>query len=1212
MTTPDELLPLVDHILKLVGEDGAALERWSQTADGQKVIQYVVQIGKYNTNVGEGRDISIGDRLDRKLLEEIRDSLRSQLPSPPLEIDWPQVSRTLLEERLQLTTNPMTRGEDIDYQVEQVYVPLGLIERKKVPRRKQDVAPEQGSALYQEDWQPERSPENSKSSREAEPEQAIEITQRFEHGQFLEQVLLQGQSRKSQGKRIAVIGEPGAGKTTLLQQIARWAAATFPDSIVIWVSLADLSQTKLKEYIFETWLTAVVEQCDRSQASDSIKDALIQQCNQGRVWLLLDGLDEMPVSGNPLTEIQRQLQEGGWLQQARILLTCRLNLWDGDRNSLTQFDTYRTLEFAYPDQVEQFIRQWFAPRSKAELGEALCAALKESGKERIRDLVKNPLRLTLLCFNWYLQQGQLPETQAELYQRFVDRIYAWKQEQFPTTLAQREQLNQALAKLSLAAIDDTDSQRQTRFRLRQSFVSRFLQQSAPGETQTLLDLAEEIGWLNLIGVDANDPSEKVYAFYHPTFEEYFAALGIDDGRFFLNPGPRNPMAKEASYRIFDPQWRQVFLLWLGRKDVDKAQKDGLIGSMLKFKDGCGGFYSDRACLLAAVGIAEFKDCTYADAIVNQLVQWEFGHANWLKQGWAKLVAPTRVKARADWATTTFSQTDSQRVIRAVVRVLETTQDEDTRSSVAGSLGNIDPGNETAIRALVQVLETTQDEATLWIAAERLVKIGTGNETAIRELGRVLATTQDENISRKAAESLGEIDPGNETAIRELGRVLATAQDENIRWKAAESLGNIATGNETAIRELVRVLATTQDEDTRFIAAERLGNIATGNETAIRELVRVLVTTQDEDTRRSVAWSLGNIATGNETAIRELVRVLATTQDEDTRRSVAWSLGNIATGNETAIRELVRVLATTQNEDTRWSVVNSLGNIATGNETAIRALGRVLVTTQDENTCGIAAWSLGTIDPGNETAIQVLAQVLKTTQDEDTRRRAATSLDTIDPGNETAIRVLAQVLATTQNEDICRSAAWSLGNIATRNETAIRELVRVLETTQTESIYWRVVISLGSISTGNEMTIRELVRVLKTTQAESTRWSAAEILGKIATGNETAIRELVRVLATTQNESTRRRAADSLGSIGMGNETVIRALGRVLATTQNESTRRSAAESLGKIGMNSEETIRGFVRSLRRHLREEEAYQLMIKCAETLSYPKFFQAFHSRR
>jgi predicted NACHT family NTPase len=55
----------------------------------------------------------------------------------------------------------------------------------------------------------------------------------------------------------------------------------------------------------------------------------------GRVWLLLDGVDEMPVAaGSPLGEMGRQVRLGGLLEQARLVLTCRLNLWDGDRHAL--------------------------------------------------------------------------------------------------------------------------------------------------------------------------------------------------------------------------------------------------------------------------------------------------------------------------------------------------------------------------------------------------------------------------------------------------------------------------------------------------------------------------------------------------------------------------------------------------------------------------------------------------------------------------------------------------------------------------------------------------------------------------------------------------------------------------------------------------------------------------------------------------------------
>jgi predicted NACHT family NTPase len=504
------------------------------TGDGNVVLNVVFQ--------ADGLQIT-GQLVQGKAVEMLRQLLQGSLPA--IEIHWQQVSRSLLNEQIQrLTTNPLTHAEGIAYQTEQVYVPLGLVERKKVSRRGEDVSPEQGSLLYEE----------------------TEITRKFEHEDFLEQVLHRGQSPKSQGKRIAVIGEPGAGKTTLLQQMARWVAENIAGAIAIWVSLADLQGRSVEDYLLKQWLPAAVQQQGRAEASTKVKDAFVAQFRAGRVWLLLDGVDEMSVAaGNPLGEIERQVRLGGLLGQARIVLTCRLNLWDGDRHALDTFDVYRTLEFAYPGQVEQFVGQWFGALPEVQVGQAerLCEALRRSGQERLRDLVKNPLRLTLLCFNWYLGEGTLPETKAGLYEQFVADFYEWKWERFPTTAAQRGQLNRsqgfiphplgclkkpksgcfiprplaarllitALGELAREAIDKEE----TRFRLRHDFVCEFL--GEPGEPNSLFEMALRLGWLNQIGVDAGNRRKAVYAFFHPTFQEYFAATTIHTHCFLLTIFP---------------------------------------------------------------------------------------------------------------------------------------------------------------------------------------------------------------------------------------------------------------------------------------------------------------------------------------------------------------------------------------------------------------------------------------------------------------------------------------------------------------------------------------------------------------------------------------------------------------------------------------------------------------------------------------------------
>ncbi|MBD2043644.1 HEAT repeat domain-containing protein [Microcoleus sp. FACHB-672] len=1045
-------------------------------------------------------------------------------------------------------------------------------------------------------------------------------------GDFFNKILAKGQSRNSKGKRLKIIGEPGSGKTTQLLKIADWllddspndTATEFVKPLPIWISLAQVKKP-LHQYLREDWLRKAAEKLD------SVPPAWVEEFTQllkdGKVCLLLNGADEMGIA-DPLGTLAQWLRTP-LFKNVPVVISCRLNIWGAAGNVLSDFDSYKVLGFSYAedshrDQVKQFIEKWFNKSSSmlsgAEKIEAsqLRAALDEPGKERIKDLARNPLHLSLLCFTWQSRKRKLPDTKAELYQIFFEAFYESKNSIYPTTPAQQKNLNAALGQLALKAIDQG-----CKSILPYSLVNKALEKLHP----ELFEQALTLGWLNRVVSDAQNPLKSAYAFYHPTFLEYFAACEIKDWQFFLNPLSHS--IERDNYRIFEPQWKEVFLLWLGRVDVPEEQKEESITSLVKFKDGCGewhtidankGFYELRAYLIAAAGVTEFCQCSKSEEIVRQIVKWGVGYFNIEKQQWQTFLDHPIAEA----ALPSLPQTQRSKAINTLVELIGNTEDEDTRRMAAESLGNIGTGNETAIRALVELIGNSRNESTRRRAVYSLGKIGTGNETAIRALVELIGNCGDESTRREAVYSLEKSGTGNETTIRALAELIGSCGDESTRRMVAESLEKIGTGNETAIRAIAELIGNTEDKDTRRKAAESLGNIGVGNETAINALVGLIGNCGDESTHWRAAESLEKIGTGNETAINALVELIGNTEDEHTRKKAAESLGKIGTGNETAINALVELIGNCKYEFICREAAESLGDIGTGSETAINALVELIGNSKDKDTRSRAAESLGKIDPGNETAIRTLVKLTGNSKDKDTRRKAAESLGKIDPGNETAINALVELIGNTELESTRREAAESLGDIGTGSETAIRALVKLIGNSQSESTRRKAAESLGKIGTGNETAICAIAELISRCGDESNRRMAAESLEKISTDNETTIRAIAELIGNTEDKDTHWWAAERLGNIGVGNETAINALVGLIGNCGHESTRWWAGFKLQRI-VATEKQMAAVVSALKDCLSHEtyendfnrfySCYEVIWNCAQTLPYPDFYRAWH---
>ncbi|OKH39418.1 hypothetical protein NIES2119_06680 [[Phormidium ambiguum] IAM M-71] len=1127
-------------------------------------------------------------------------------------IDWREICTKVLETQ-HLRRQATTQQYELN-----IYVPLGLMERPKTPN-------------------PRINPTGEDSPPQKEPE--LQIVEKYKDDAFFQKVIAENHTEK--GKHIAIIGEPGAGKTTLLGELAQQLhekSSDFP----ICIRLADLRDREIKDYLLNNWLEKALEYIHPvpQNITPEITEALKQLFRQGKVWLLLDGVDEMTATSpiEALTRIREQLTD--WVGKARVVLTCRLNVWDAAiSNPLTDFDIYKNLPLE-PDDVDKFICQWFEQASHdagnetfwREQGKRLTRQLKEPGKDNIRKMVCNPLRLSMLCQSWCVPEQELPETKAALYEQFTTYFFEWKQEEFAKkqrVLNQRDkqQIQQALAKLALAAMESVN-----RFRIEQEFAIEQME-------EVWFNLADELGWLVLVDRDTRT-RKPVYAFFHPTFQEYFTACAIEDWHFFLNH--QIPPVSSCSYRIFERQWREVILLWLGRREIEGKQKEEFIDALVDFKDGCGkwqnlyvnsnfsksiycvdkGFYEYRAYFLAAAAIAEFKDYYQIDEVLEQIVRWGFGYFDSEKQEWVKFSY-----AISDAAREALPQTQHPKAINTLVQLFKSDQlDDFTRSRVAESLGKIGQDNQNAIDALVQLLSSTHlDDSIRRLVAESLGKIGQGNQNAIDALVQLLSCPQlKDDTHLQVAYCLGNIGKGNQKAINTLVQLLNSSDlDDYYRWKVAEILGKIDPGNQKAIDALVQLLSSPLLRDfTRRRVAVSLG-IDPGNQKAIDTLVQLLNSSNLDDYYRwEVAESLGKIDPGNQKVIDTLEQLLSSPLLRDfTRRQVAESLGKIDPdpGNQKAIDALVQLLSSPQLEDSACRLVAfSLGDIGQGNQKAIDTLVQLLSSDQlDDFTRRQVAESLGKIGQGNQKAIDTLVQLLSSDQlDDFIRRRVAESLGKIGQGNQKAIDTLVQLLSSDQLDDFTRrQVAESLGKIGQGNQKAIDALVQLLNSSDLDDYFrWKVTESLGKIGQGSQNAIDTLVQLLNSSDLDYYfRWKVAKSLGEIEPGNQNAIDALVQLLKCDQlNDNTRMEVAKSLSNIDPGNQNAIDVLVQLLNSPQlDDDTRRGVAERLKKIQTDKQFSVIKILKSNFNNSQQIDYayYELIWHYAQNLPYPDFYQAWH---
>ena len=351
------------------------------------------------------------------------------------------------------------------------------------------------------------------------------------------------------------------------------------------------------------------------------------------------------------------------------------------------------------------------------------------------------------------------------------------------------------------------------------------------------ELACEFGWLNMVDRDSTT-NKPVYAFFHATFQEYFAALTIDDWDFFLprthvdRPIPNHP------YRIFKPQWKETYLLWLGQI---KDEKEQLINKLINFEDGCGewanvpairhGLYKFRGYFLAALGLVEFKDYPMSDEIINQIFEWGLGSdiIDTESQLAYSFLMPIQKKA---------------------IQVLE-------EARLSG-----------IISYLIEIIRDFELRSTLSSAGIILKKIANKNLFVIDSLVDILISSDDNYKKSIVVDILGEIEAKDPKVIQVIENLISNVTEPLFKSLIAENLGRIKQGHPLAVNALTD-LCKNNDEQVKRLAALRLLEINHSRSLAFATLESLCIHSQNFKTRRLASLNILEFDQDNKTAIKTL-------------------------------------------------------------------------------------------------------------------------------------------------------------------------------------------------------------------------------------------------------------------------------------------------------------------------------------------------------
>jgi len=418
-------------------------------------------------------------------------------------------------------------------------------------------------------------------------------------------------------RQLVILGDPGGGKSTFvnflayclsahaLQPKAGWLShlSKWPkqegDLLPILVTLRDFARRyseHLPERAEPNHLLDFIRERLHAQGLDFAFRPLQKALEEGRAFVLLDGLDEVPTLAQRVFVrdiVQAFIQR---YSQNRYLVTCRVLSYQPPEKGkpdlrLNELPSYELAEFDL-EKIGKFVGAWYVELARLGTVPAvdqknLTARLEEAvSRSDLQRLARNPLLLTVMALV-HTHKGRLPDARALLYEETVDMLL-WRWEQIK--LGGREDAPRLRQYLLEAHRTDAD----LKSVLWELAYNAHAASKADQDGEALADIPEfqlekaiaslkddDRTWamqvLEIMKVRAGlllERAPETFTFPHRTFQEYLAGAHLAAQSDFAQHAAE--LAQQGTL------WRDVILYAVGRLvyvSIDKHKPLALVGEL---------------------------------------------------------------------------------------------------------------------------------------------------------------------------------------------------------------------------------------------------------------------------------------------------------------------------------------------------------------------------------------------------------------------------------------------------------------------------------------------------------------------------------------------------------------------------------------------------------------------------------------------------------